>query len=123
MSNVTKKIVNHSIDYLFQHLNEPLTVKKVAGHFHYSEFYFSRIFKEETGESLYAFLKRLKMDQSAIDMKLKADRSITDIGLDYGYTTSNYSSAFKKHPPPFHPLNFVRRSTQTACKTLSLLSG
>ena len=37
------------------------------------------------------------MDQSAIDIKLKRDKSITDIGLDYGYSSSNYSSAFRKH--------------------------
>ncbi len=35
------------------------------------------------------------MDQSAIDIKLKMSKTITDIGLDYGYTASNYSSAFK----------------------------
>lgn len=92
-----KKIVNQSIDYIFQHLNENLSVKEVANQFHYSEFYFSRIFKEEIGESVYAFIKRLKLDQSAIDMKVKSTRSIADIGLDYGYTSSNYSSAFKKH--------------------------
>ena len=37
------------------------------------------------------------MVQSAIDVKLRKDRSITDIGLYYGYTTSNYSTAFKEH--------------------------
>lgn len=97
MPKTMKKLVNLSIDYILQHLNDNLTVKDVAGHFHYSEFYFGRIFKAETGESVYAFIKRLKMDQSAIDIKLKSDKSITDIGLDYGYTSSNYSSAFKKH--------------------------
>lgn len=90
-------MINQSIDYILEHLNENITVKNVAGHFHFSEFYFSRVFKAETGESVYAFMKRLKMDQSAIDMKLKDSKSITDIGLDYGYSASNYSSAFKKH--------------------------
>ncbi len=92
-----KKVINQSIDYILEHLNENITVKNVAGHFHFSEFYFSRLFKAETGESVYAFIKRLKMDQSAIDMKLKNSKSVTDIGLDYGYSSSNYSSAFKKH--------------------------
>lgn len=42
-------------------------------------------------------MKRLKMDQSAIDIKLEKNKTITDIGLDYGYSSSNYSSAFRKH--------------------------
>lgn|GEM_PF-2701127 len=46
---------------------------------------------------MYGFIKRLKMDQSAVDIKLVKDKPITDIGLDYGYSPSNYSSAFKKH--------------------------
>ena len=50
-----------------------------------------------TGESVYAFIKRLKMDQSAIDIKMQKNKPITDIGLDYGYSSSNYCSAFRKH--------------------------
>ena len=38
-----------------------------------------------------------KVDQSAIDMKLNPAKAITDIGLDYGYSASNYSSLFRKH--------------------------
>lgn len=92
-----KKLVNQSIDYIMQHLNEDLSLDSVAAQFYISKYYFSRIFKEETGESVYAFIKRCKVDQSAIDMKLNPAKAITDIGLDYGYSASNYSSVFRKH--------------------------
>jgi len=49
------------------------------------------------GESIYAFIKRLKMERSALRLKLEKDKTITDIGVSYGYSSSNYSSAFKKH--------------------------
>lgn len=91
------KIINESMDYIIQHLDENLSVEDVAKYFHYSTYYFCRVFKEITGESIYAFIKRLKMEQSAIDLKLEKNRMITDIGLDYGYSSSNYSSAFKGH--------------------------
>ena len=55
------------------------------------------MFKEVTGEGVYSFIKRLKVEQSAIDLKLQKDKRITDIGLDYGYSASNYSSLFKEH--------------------------
>ncbi len=61
-----KNVIDQSIDFILEHLDENITVKDVAGQFHFSESYFSRIFKAETGESVYAFMKRLKMDQSAI---------------------------------------------------------
>lgn len=94
---IKKEIINQSIDYIIQHLDEDLTVEKIADHFHYSKFYFCRSFKKLTGESLYSFIKRLKMDQSAIDIKLEKHKPIMDIGMDYGYSSSNYSSAFKNH--------------------------
>lgn len=37
------------------------------------------------------------MEQSAIKLKIDKEKLITDIGFDYGYSPSNYSSAFKKH--------------------------
>lgn len=92
-----RELISQSIDYMLQHLDEGITVKEVANHFHYSEFYFSRIFKAVTGERVYAFIKHLKIDQSAIDIKLKQHKAITDIGLDYGYSASNYSAAFRQH--------------------------
>lgn len=94
---IKRELISQSINYMLQHLDEGITIKEVANHFHYSEFYFSRIFKSETGKSVYAFIKHLKMSQSAIDIKLKQNRAITDIGLDYGYSASNYSSAFSQH--------------------------
>lgn len=94
---ITSEIVNKSIDYIMNHLDEEITVEDVAKHCHFSKFYFSRIFKAETGESIYAFIKRLKMEQSAIRLKIERDKSITDIGYDYGYSPSNYSSVFKQH--------------------------
>lgn len=92
-----KELVNQSIDYIMQHLDQELTVDSVSAHFFISKYHFSRIFKEETGESLYAFIKRCRADQSAVDIKLNPGKSITDIGLDYGYSSSNYSSLFRKH--------------------------
>lgn len=90
-----KELVNQSIDYILQHLNEDIAVDDVADYVHFSKYYFCRMFKEETGESIYSFIKHLKMDQSAVNLKLEKEKSITDIGLDYGYSSSNYSSAFK----------------------------
>lgn len=92
-----KKLVNQTIDYIIQHLDEELSLDTVAAQFYISKYYLSHIFKEETGETIYAFIKRCRIDQSAIDIKLNPDRAITDIGLDYGYSASNYSSVFKKH--------------------------
>ena len=92
-----KALVNKSIDYILTHLEEPISIEDVANQLSFSKYYFCRMFKEETGEGVYSFIKRLKVEQSAIDLKLQKDKRITDIGLDYGYSASNYSSLFKEH--------------------------
>jgi len=94
---IDRELINKSMDYIIEHYEEGISVEEVAEHFHFSKFYFCRSFKKATGESIYAFMKRLKMNQSAVDMKLEKNKSITDIGLEYGYSSSNYSSAFRKH--------------------------
>lgn len=92
-----KKLVNQSIDYIIQHLNEDLSLDTVSAQVFISKYHFARIFKEETGETIYAFIKRCKIEQSTIDIKLNPTKAITDIGLDYGYSPSNYSSVFRNH--------------------------
>lgn len=93
---IKNELVSRSIDYIMQHLDEEISIEDVADHCHFSKFHFCRVFKAETGETVYSFIKRLKMEQSAVDLKLEKDRTITDIGLEYGYSSSNYSSAFRK---------------------------
>ena len=73
------QLVNESIDYIMQHLDEDLSLESVAARFFISKYHFSRIFKAVTGESVYAFVKRCKVDQSAVDMKLNSKKTITDI--------------------------------------------
>lgn len=122
---IKNELVSRSIDYIMQHLDEEISVEDVADHCHFSKYYFGRVFKKETGESIYSFIKRMKIEQSAINLKIEKDKSITDIGLEYGYSSSNYSSAFKKHlkvspsgfrkgidrtwaPNPFYPEKHAR---------------
>lgn len=110
---IKNELVSRSIDYIMQHIDEEISIEDVADYCHFSKYYFSRIFKAETGESIYSFIKRLKMEQSALNLKLEKEKSITDIGSAYGYSSSNFSSAFKKHHN-VSPAEF-RKGTKTTC--------
>ncbi|MDN3680886.1 GyrI-like domain-containing protein [Vibrio tapetis subsp. quintayensis] len=94
---ITNKIINNAIEYIFDNLTSELGVDSVASYCNISKFHFSRLFKKSTGESIYSLIKRLKMEDSAIVLGTNTGNSITDIGLGYGYSSSNYSSAFTKH--------------------------
>lgn len=94
---VKNQLVNKAIDYIMDNLDEKISIDDVAKHCNTSKFHFSRVFKKETNESLYSFIKRLKMEKSALRIKAERNRPITDIGYDFGYSPSNYSSAFKDY--------------------------
>jgi AraC family transcriptional regulator len=91
---IKNELVSRSIDYIMEHLEEEISIEDVADYCHFSKYYFSRMFKAETGESIYSFIKRLKMEQSAINLKLEKDKSVTEIGFDYGYSSSNFYAFF-----------------------------
>jgi len=93
---INKYLINKSIEYILQHIDEDISIEDVANYCNFSKYHFSRMFKEATGVSIYAFIKRIKMDQSAVSLKVEKDKTITNIGIDYGYSSSNYSSAFSK---------------------------
>lgn len=105
-----RRLVDESIDYIMEHLGDGLSLDDLAAHFYISKYHFDRIFKEETGESIYVFIKRCKIDQSAIDIKLNPEKAITEIGLDYGYSSSNFSSVFRKQHAT-SPTGFKRSSS------------
>ncbi|MDE5908202.1 MAG: AraC family transcriptional regulator [Lachnospiraceae bacterium] len=108
---ISNEAVNHAIDYILQHLNEDVSVDDVAAQCHFSKYYFNRIFKEETGESIYAFIKRLRLEQSAFRLKAEPKRTITDIGYAFGYSPSNYSWTFRGQYQT-SPIDFRRKIKQ-----------
>lgn len=98
---MAKEIANinviRAIDYILLNLRNELTVEKIASHCNSSKYHFNRVFTEQTGESIYAFVKRLRVETSAFRLGLERNQSITNIGMDYGYSSSNFSSVFSKH--------------------------
>lgn len=107
---ITNESINQAIGYILSHAEEELTLEQVASYCHFSKFYFSRLFKAQTGESVYGFIKRTKLEQSAFRLKTE-ERPITEISADFGYSSSNYSSAFRLHYK-MSPVEFRRGSWQ-----------
>ncbi len=93
---ITNESINRAIDYILLHI-EDVTLEEVAAHCHFSKYYFCRLFKAQTGESVHGFIKRVRLEQSAFRLKVEQERPITEIGADYGYSSSNYSTAFRRH--------------------------
>ena len=96
-NTIRSAVINKAINYIFDHIDEDITVDDVARHCAYSKYHLTRMFKEDTDEALYQFIKRVRLERSAWRLKVEKEKSITEIGGEYGYSSSNFATAFKKH--------------------------
>ena len=96
-NTILNAVINKAINYIFENIDEDITVDDVARHCSYSKYHLMRMFKEDTDEALYQFIKRVRLERSAWRLKVEKDKSITEIGANYGYSSSNFATAFKKH--------------------------
>lgn len=108
---IRNAVINKAINYIFDHIEEDITVDDVAKHCCYSKYHLMRMFKENTDEALYQFIKRVRLERSAWRLKVEKEKSITEIGVDYGYSSSNFATAFKKHLN-VSPADFRKKSEQ-----------
>lgn len=108
-STIRSTVINTAINYIFEHIDEDITVDDVASHCGYSKYHLTRMFKEDTDEALYQFIKRIRLERSAWRLKVEKEKSITEIGEEYGYSPSNFATAFKKHLD-ISPADYRRKS-------------
>lgn len=115
-STIRSAVINKAINYIFNHIDENITVEDVARHCAYSKYHLTRMFKEDTDEALYQFIKRVRLERSAWRLKVEKEKSITEIGEEYGYSSSNFATAFKKHLD-ISPVDFRKVSEEMVEKS------
>jgi len=90
-------IVNQGVDFIIGNLFEKITVDMIADHCCFSRYYFNRLFKSVIGESLYSFIKRLRIETAAFKLIKFPNLSITSVAAELGYSSSNFTVLFKKY--------------------------
>ncbi|AZA47843.1 AraC family transcriptional regulator [Chryseobacterium carnipullorum] len=93
-----KKRIIKAIRYIDNHLEDDLSLEKIAEIGMYSSFHFHRIFKLITGETLQNYIIRKKTEKSAFYLSVKKDMKMKEIYLDLGFSNhSVFSKTFKKY--------------------------
>lgn len=110
-TTIRRAVINKAIGFIFDNIEKEITVDDVAKHCGYSKYHLMRMFKEDTDEALYQFMKRVRLERSAWRLKVEKDKSVAEIGIDYGYSSSNFATAFKKHLN-ISPVDFRKKSEQ-----------
>jgi len=89
--------VNAAMDYVDTHLDEVLTVERLAEVAHFSPYHFHRIFRSMTGQTIGAFVARVRIERAANLLAARPNLSVTDIALRTGFASpSSFSRAFRE---------------------------
>lgn len=98
--------------YIHQHSDEKLTLADVAKKCSYNSSYFSRAFKEYTGLTFTAYLKKVRMEK-AIKLLESTNMKITDIYSEVGYTDKTKFFSHFRSFTGVSPLNYRKNRPKT----------
>ncbi|HPE69880.1 MAG TPA: GyrI-like domain-containing protein [Thermotogota bacterium] len=88
--------INLVMDFIEKNLQRPMTLEELSSVAGFSRFHFHRIFSAFLGETLGQFISRVRVEKAATILVTDPARSITDVALDCGFSSSSaFSRAFR----------------------------
>lgn len=90
-STVNRRVINKACEYISQNYRHNLTLEEVAQTVHLSPYYFSRLFKQETGKNFVEYLTAIRLEK-AKKMLRDTQFSITRVAMEVGYHDASYFS-------------------------------
>jgi two-component system response regulator YesN len=107
------KFIEKALDYIHEHFSEAISLADVAGQVYRSPEYFSRLFKEATGENFSIYLINYRLLQ-ARTLLTDTDLKITDISFRVGYQNPSYFSRLYKKYMGITPEDERRKNSSKA---------
>lgn len=90
--------INGIMEYVEQHIDQPIKLDVMAQIAHFSPFHFHRIFTVLVGETPANFLQRIRIEKAAQQLKDSPSKVIGDIAYSCGFSSlSLFSRTFRKH--------------------------
>ncbi len=88
--------IEEVMQYIREHINEPLNRAVLAEIAGFSVPHFHRVFTAHVGESAISYIRRLRLERAARKLRMGAV-DITEVALAAGYDThAAFSKAFKQ---------------------------
>ena len=89
--------INKVLDYIDGNLSSDMTLEELSRVAGFSEYHFHRIFSAMTGETLFSFIWRLRLERSA-GLLCSCDKTVTLIAHSLGFSSSAlFCRKFKSH--------------------------
>ena len=93
---IKNPIVQKALFYIHEHIDEDLSLEKVANEVHISKFYLSSLFTKCTGYTFSNYINKIRIDKSKSILK-DTKKSMLEIAIECGFNSQSYfCSTFKK---------------------------
>lgn len=90
------KEIDQVLNYIQDHLHDPLTLERLAKEVSYSPYHFSRLFKRRIGLTPLYYVSTMRL-QRAKELLLTTDFDVRDIGIEIGQQSlGTFTSRFTK---------------------------
>ena len=94
--NNNNTVVEKIVDYIETHINEDLSLDKIANALNYSKFYIARIFTEETKCTVYKYIQGRRLSLAAQKL-VETEQPIVEIAYEAHYDSQQaFTLAFKQ---------------------------
>ncbi len=98
MAEQYRSRINLAVDYIENYLSKDFTLDELARVAGFSKYHFHRIFYTFSGESLFQFIQRLRLEKAATALINHPARPVTDIALECGFAnSSSFAKSFKQY--------------------------
>lgn len=89
-----RDVIDKVLSYIEEHLEQEITLDKIAEEVCYSKFYIARMFKETVGCTLYKYVQSRRLTEAALQL-VETDKPIIEIAYDAHYTSQQaFTKAF-----------------------------
>ncbi|MBE6004958.1 MAG: response regulator [Lachnospiraceae bacterium] len=90
-------VISKAQEYMKKYYNKDISLEATAETVNISPYYFSKLFKEETGINFSDYLTELRINRAKELINQDPDRNIKEVSIEAGYSNPNYfSRIFKK---------------------------
>ena len=89
--------VRQAMTYIENHLSEPMRLQEIAEHVYVNPHYLCGLFKKETGEPLFSYIQRKRVEESKSFIRY-SNSTFAEIAVFYQFCSqSHFGEAFKKY--------------------------
>lgn len=97
--------IGRAISYIQEHYHEDLNMAMVSNHVSLNYSYFSQAFKDHTGETFVAYLRKLRL-QKAKELLLTSDMKVYEISSSVGFENVKHFTRVFKEVEGVSPLEY-----------------